>query len=412
VLEREKKTIELSVLLQDADPEYADEDESAIANFPVQKEELFRYDVVIVGDVRVSGFSPAMLDNLREFVRERGGGVLFIAGAQQNPLGFAGTALETLLPVELAAVKLPPAQVPITTSFQPRLTAEGRKGSGVFRFAENEADSVAIVQNLPGMFWLAECPELKAGAVSWMVHPSKTGRSGALPVIAMQRYGNGRVLFHATPELWRWRYRVGDLYYAKYWIQAIRYLCRTRIVGQDRRARLTVDRAVYQRSDPVQFRLQFLDERLKPPAGQQATVVIERRGDAQRRVQLEPNAELSAIYEGQILQLPEGSYRARVESPVFEGPPPKVDFRVEAMTRETQWLRMDRADLAQSAARTGGQYYPLLESEGLPRELPPGQPVPLKSDDPKPIWNHGLWLVAFALLLTAEWLLRRRWKLA
>ena len=56
LLERESartkgnKTIDLKVLLIDADPDYAAEDKSALVDFPT-KAELDQFDVVILGDV-------------------------------------------------------------------------------------------------------------------------------------------------------------------------------------------------------------------------------------------------------------------------------------------------------------------------------------------------------------------------
>ena len=48
--EKGNKTIDLKALLVDADPEYANEDKSAIVDFPT-REELNAYDVVIWGDI-------------------------------------------------------------------------------------------------------------------------------------------------------------------------------------------------------------------------------------------------------------------------------------------------------------------------------------------------------------------------
>src|SRR5262249_41279500 len=52
-LERRVESIDLSVVLQSADPEYSEQDRSALPTFPTAREGpdgLFSYDVVIVGD--------------------------------------------------------------------------------------------------------------------------------------------------------------------------------------------------------------------------------------------------------------------------------------------------------------------------------------------------------------------------
>ena len=102
-LEREE-TIDLNIVLLSSDPAYSQQDRSALPTFPAAKEDLFAYDVIIVGDADTSGgfLSESQTQNLVQFVTEKGGGVLFIAGELFDPLSYRGTPLEVLLPIELA----------------------------------------------------------------------------------------------------------------------------------------------------------------------------------------------------------------------------------------------------------------------------------------------------------------------
>src|SRR5262249_25970781 len=97
--DRRNKTIDLRVLLLDADDEYASEDRSALADFPT-RDELNGYDVVLLGDVdpRSPKFGEKNLAALADFVRERGGGLLFIAGERFSPHAFRNTPLQDVLP--------------------------------------------------------------------------------------------------------------------------------------------------------------------------------------------------------------------------------------------------------------------------------------------------------------------------
>lgn len=410
LLEREK-TVELSTVLQDADPEYSTEDQTARPHFPVQKSELLQYDVILLGDISLAYLSPIVLDNLRDFVKDQGGGLLFIAGPHANPLTYKGTQLADLLPVELDSARAPDTDSPITESFQPQLTVEGLKGSSIFRFAEDEPDSLAIWNNLPGIFWMLEAPDLKPGAKAFATHPVKTNGNNKYPVIVMQRYGAGKVMFHATDETWRWRFRLGDLYYGRYWVQTLRYLCRSRLLGKDRAAELTLDRSVYQKGEPIYVRVRFLDDRQTPVNDDGVTVVLERPGDPQRKLKLTRLPQAPSTFEGQLNQAPEGSYHAVVETPAFAGAPPSKDFRVESPLKETQTLRLDVAELTQAAEQTNARYFPIATADDLPGSLPPGEPVPLKTDNPKPLWNHYLILLLFTVTLTTEWILRKRLRL-
>src|SRR5206468_2129225 len=124
-----------------------------------------------------------------------------------------------------------------------------------------------------GFFWMAETPSLKPGAIVFASHPLRTGSHGKLPVIVMQRFGSGKVTYHASDETWRWRFRTGDLYFGRYWVQVIRYLSRSKLLGKDRAAELTMDRKVYKTGETVEIRLRFLDEKLAPIAADGASVV-------------------------------------------------------------------------------------------------------------------------------------------
>ena len=72
---------------------------------------------------------------------------------------------------------------------------------------------------------------------------------------------------------------------------------------------------------------------------------------------------------------------------------------------------MDKSDMQQAAKQSNGRFYTLDEVDTLPTEIPLGTPIPLQTDNPIPLWNRGEVLSLFALLLTAEWMLRKRWKL-
>ncbi|MDA1163674.1 MAG: hypothetical protein O3B13_11285 [Planctomycetota bacterium] len=413
LLERER-TIELHTVLQDADLQYADQDATAQplrGRFPVSRDQLFAYDTVIFGDVNLQYLSPSILENLRDFVSEAGGGLVMIAGSQFNPLTYGGTPLETLLPVDLKDVIVPPLEEPIVTPFQPQLTLEGQKSTPVFRFDEDETNSLAIWKQLPGFHWMVAAPTLKPGAVVFAEHPTRMGTDRRLPVIAMQRFGSGKVIFHATDETWSWRRRVGDLYYGRYWVQAIRYLSRSRLLGQSKSAELKSDRLVYNRGETVTLRVRFFNEEEIPPGDDPVEVVVERRGADTQTISLTKVPQAPNAFEGQFRRPVEGTYHAWVARPDFRESPPSADFRVEAPDRELRIRSLDNEELASAARTTGGKYYQVADANSLPNDVPRGRPVPIQSEEPIRLWARWEVLFLFTLLLTCEWLLRKRLRL-
>jgi hypothetical protein len=410
LLERDK-SIELSTLLQDADLEYAHEDRTAIQYFPVKREDLAKFDVLVLGDLSPALLGPAVMENVRDFVRVKGGSVVFIAGPQFNPVAFGGTPLEVLLPFAVADVRTIATEAAGSDSFHPALTLEGQKGNSLFRLGDTEADSLRIWNGLPNLFWMVEIPRTKPGVRVFAEHPLKSGISGRLPVIAMQQVGGGKVLFHATDETWRWRFRTGDLHYGRYWIQATRYLSRGRLIGKDRTAELSVDQLVYQRGQPVTLRVRFVDEKFLPTDASGVTVMLDRKGEGRQSVKLTRLRESPTMFEAQVPRLAEGAYHAWVSQPAFNEAPPATDFRIEAPQRELQRRGMDKTDLQLAAKLSHGRFYTLEDVEQLPNEIPRGTPVPLQTDEPIPLWNRWEVLSLLATLLTGEWLLRKRWRL-
>ena len=81
-------------------------------------------------------------------------------------------------------------------------------------------------------------------------------------------------MFHAFDDTWRWRFRAGDRYFGRFWVQAIRFLARSKLVGQQQ-AEIQTDRRRYQRGQPIQLRVRFPNPALAPPNGT-VTVQVER----------------------------------------------------------------------------------------------------------------------------------------
>lgn len=410
-LEREP-TIELHTLLQESDLEFALQDETAKplqGRFPLTREALSAYDVLLLGDLNPGALTPGVLENVREFVRE-GGGVLMIAGPNHMPKDYRGSPIETLLPMELDTVKIPPPDASISESFRPQWTAAGQQSTPLFRHLQLDGTSRDVWRSLQGLYWLCEAPRLKPGATVLVEHSQRRGEKQPLPVITMQRFGAGKVLFHATDELWRWRFRGGERLYSRYWVQALRYLSRTQNLTGARGVEFTSDRQVYQRGEPVRFRLQFLDERQIPASGK-AIVMLERNDEPRRSVELSRVANSQNAFAGESRGLRDGRYHALVVEPSFPGAPPSLDFQIEVPQRELLRRRLDKVDLTAAARATHGRYFNLHEADQLPDELPLGQPVPLAAATVIPLWTRWELLALFATVLSTEWLCRRRWRL-
>ncbi len=106
------KTIALKAVLQSADPEFSEQEATALPTFPSTKDGpdgLFSFDVIVLGDADISLLGSGPLQNLVDFVEKKGGGLMFVAGEGFDPLSYRGTPLEPLVPIKLAEARNPTA---------------------------------------------------------------------------------------------------------------------------------------------------------------------------------------------------------------------------------------------------------------------------------------------------------------
>jgi hypothetical protein len=292
------------------------------------------------------------------------------------------------------------------TSFRPQLTLEGR-GSPIFRFGDDDASSMQIWERLPELFWYFEAPRKKPAALVLAEHPTVVGAEGKLPLIVYQFLGAGKSMFHAFDDTWRWRYRAGDRYFGRFWVQTIRFLARSRLVGQ-RQAEVSTDRRRYQRGQPIQFRVRFPNPGLAPKAGD-VTIQVGRAGQGARKLPLKLAPGTKNVFEGALPQAAEGDYDVRLlPPPVLEGTIPTTTFRVDAPINEFEHIEMNGPELLRAAESTGGKFYTPLVADALLHDLPKPSEVTLDTDPPIALWNTWPVLVLFLVLLTLEWVFRKR----
>jgi uncharacterized membrane protein len=388
--------------------EYTELDETALRVFPVRRDELFAYDVVIFGDVNPSFLSASVLGNLNEFVEKKGGGVAFISGPQYTPLAYRNTPLESLFPIDLGAASVPGQGQGDDQGFVVQPTELGLS-SPQMQLGDDAADNIRIWHDLPPLYWLLEAPQVKPAARVLAEHPTKLSNDGRpLPVFLMQYVGAGKVLFHATDETWHWRYRVGDVFFARYWVQAVRYLSRSKLLGKDHSVELTADRREYRRGEAVRLRVRFIDERQAPVEDDGVVVMLEREGQKNQRVSLQRNATSRGVFEGAFSDAMDGKYHAWIAAPTLEGKAPSADFLVVAPPGELERVQMDAAELKRAADETRGRFYRIGDVDRLLDDLPPGRQVPIETLPPEVLWNKWWLLLAFLGLIVSEWILRKR----
>ncbi len=404
LLERDP-AIELRVHLQEADADFSDVDEIAIAEFPFEENELLNFDVLLLGDVDPALLPSRVWPKLQRFVSEHGGGMVCIAGPRFMPQAFQDIRpLQVLLPFELPAIALPHSEVP--RSIQP--TALGWQTPSL-QLGETEAESRAIWRSLPTVSWLYEVKTVKPGAQVLAEQAAPPSRQGdSLPAILRHYVGAGEVLFHATDETWRWRWRTDDRYFARYWGQVLRRLGRWRLAANRQQIVLRANRAHYRPGEEVRLQVQFRNPSEAPADNQGVVVHLQAETGSRREIRLRRRSGHRGVFEAVVRGLLPGKYEGMMLRPSPSGSDRVARFEIERPPRELTRVAVNRQGLAEAAKISGGKSYTLETVSELVGNLPPPRAVPIGQLPAQPLWNSHAAMALFVLVLTGEWLLRRR----
>jgi hypothetical protein len=403
-------TIESSCLLLSADTDFAQEGSFPVRRFPESPEDLERYDVVLFGDVDPGGdwLSATQARMLVEFVSERGGGFGLIAGERHSPHRFTGTVLEKLVPVRVDPEFLGRYAEPLTTSFKPRMTVEGRHAR-CFRFHQVAEASQQLFEALPELYWLAQTLGPRPGAETLLEHPTRQTLTGAMPVAVFARYGAGKVFFLATDDTWRWRRHSGEYLHDVFWVQLVRMLRTSEDLGEDRRLRLTTDRDTYALAERVEARVEIADaELLAAMSDQTVLTLLDAQGAAAAELRADRLDAAASVFEVSFVPPHAGTFRIRCPeiAPRAGDRPATASFRVKPADLEAARPEADHELLGRIAEYTGGQ---LVDLDQLPQAFAriPDRSVRIPDDITEPLWDSKLALILFVLLITTEWILRK-----
>ena len=200
------------------------------AGYPQKAEDLFQYDALVLANVEGTQLGRAQLEATRDFVGRRGGGLLVLGAHSFLRRGLIDTALEEVLPLELAGRGrgVVPA-VGARGMNRVALTPAGEMHP-VMQLGAATDDTRKRWDATPALASIVPLGDPRPGASVLAV----TTGAGGVPssLVAVQRYGNGRSMIFAGEAAWRWRMMMpaSDRSYDTFWRQAVRWLA---IAAQD-----------------------------------------------------------------------------------------------------------------------------------------------------------------------------------
>ncbi len=392
-----------------AKAEMAQSSSEYIARFPSKRDEAFKYDLVILGDVDATFFNADEFSRLEELVRERGGSLLMLCGSRYSPTSYAGTPVEKMLPVHFDAKG---KWEEVDESVHPVLTPEGRSSLVMTLEHEREKNDRVWTRVAP----LDRVPPLlsaKPGATILAELSDSLSRSGRYPLVAWHRYGTGKCMVMGTDRLWLLRFKTGDKYHWRAWSQAIQFLTLSRLMGEHKRIRLETDQSIYQSGKQVQLYAHVLDDAYDPVNQNGFEVQITKQdgndGPSQR-VTLRPDITNPGLYEGYYTPRSPGRYRMEASSSDSELAN-ITEFQVADVNSEMASTSMQSERLQKMAALSGGEYLTVSRLSELPSLLNRTQHTTSIRKD-RSLWDNGWVILLLVVLMGFEWITRRRYDLS
>jgi uncharacterized membrane protein len=381
------------------------------SGFPARRDQLFSYDALVIANVEGDHFTRAQLTLVADFVSERGGGLLVMGGRSFAQRGLSGTPLEEALPVELndrrgGVARTAASATDLGAHNKVTLTADG-EAHPMMRLAPLPEDSRKTWAALPALAASAALGGPRPGAKILAVTNASGG--AILPVVAVQRYGQGRSMVFAGEASWRWKMMVSSSEHAYdvFWRQAARWLA----ADSPDPVAITVPDAA-EPGDVASIDIAARDSAFAPVRDAQVDATLTVPGGGASPIKLRHSDTTSGRLTAAIAPDRAGLYRVHAEARRGAVSLGSADrwFYVGAADREFADPRLNEGFLRRVARASGGRYARPQEAARVADWLQAAVPqnaAPERRDLWHEPWAFGL----IVLLLCSEWVLRRRWGL-
>jgi len=397
--------LDVRFLMTQGDPALAGSSPSHIGALPQNKEELFKYDLIILGDVPAGYFNTEQLELIDELVKERGGSLMMLAGPVAAPTSYKDTAIADILPIKIGAG----SWNPVPNGTYPVVTSAGRLSQSTsLSLSDDTTDR--IWQKVNRMHQLPPVDGAKAGATVLLTHSGSSDGFDQYPLVAWQRYGTGKSLFVGTEDLWRMRLEVGDRYHARFWGQTIQFLTLSRLLGQNKQITIETDRASFSEGDTVQIYANVLTESFEPVTDiEEYTVLIEPKGspDSSSEIQLSPVPGTDGLFSGAHVAGKDGAYVLKAE-PSDESRANSPEFEVATINPEDRETGA-RPDIAKEIAEiSGGKELNQIAISGFKDNFNSEKPRDNEVQIIEELWDKEILFILVLLFAGTEWFFRRR----
>jgi hypothetical protein len=384
---------------------------SLTLGFPATREQLFVYDALVIANVEGDFFTRAQLKTTADFVAERGGGLLVLGGRSFSQRGLSGTPLEEVLPVELndrrgglVRATLNAGDMPAHNRVTP--TTEG-EAHPIMRLGSTADETRKRWSALPALAASAPLGGPRPGATILALTTAPGG--GIFPVVAVQRYGQGRSMVFAGEASWRWKMMAPstDRSYEFFWRQSVRWLSSS----APEPVSIRVPDAP-EPGDAIVIDVEARDASFAPVPEASIDATLTLPGGATQPITMRHADQGGGRFTAALGAEQAGLYRIHAEARKGTTVLGAADrwMYVGGADREFADPRLNEGFLRRIARDSGGRYARAADASKVPswlQETVPQDAAPERRD----LWHEPWAFALIILLLSLEWILRRRWGL-
>jgi uncharacterized membrane protein len=375
--------------------------------FPKKKEDLFQYSGIILGSIESTFFTQDQQNMIVDFVKERGGGFLMLGGKNSFSSGrYQNTPIADILPVDL----LPDRALPVIEKVRLVLTELG-KTHNLMRLSGDPATNNKIWNQLPPLEDFNRVGEAKPGGV--VLARGDPESSGGSPILlAFQRYGLGRTMIFATGSSWHWQMEMDheDQTSELFWKQMLRWL----VSASPAAVTVTSDKDTYLPGELVNVSADIADKTFKRLNNAHVVTKIIGPDGSSETLPLDWSGTQDGNYQSQVTAASrEGTYQLEMDA--TQGTEKlgsyKAAFQVKDRPVEFYDAALDAGNLRSIATQTGGRYYPLDQLANIIEDAIYVE-NPSSFVEQKELWDVPILFMALVVLLSGEWLWRKKKGLA
>jgi uncharacterized membrane protein len=394
-------SIQLSTLLKVTPNKYyrqgIDGPEQLAEGFPTEREELFDYDALIIGSMQVAEFTEDQQEMIRDFVSERGGSLMMIAGL--SGLGLGGWGESVVGEVLPSRLSLDDAEF-IREKAPVILTDSGRLAP-MLKFSDSDTENSKMWTELPEVADYQKLGPLRPAATT-LLEISVAGRNQ--PLLVTQPYGRGQSYILATGGTWRWQMSLPleDMRHETFW----RQLARNLVANSPRPFELS---ATVENEDIV-VRAEVRDPEEEANQGLAITAVASSDTGELVNMELLPVAGQPGVYQSSFSPASTGLYS--IEAITRKGEELVSSTQTAArfdQGQETFDIRQNRALLQRISSVTGGQYWTPAQWNEIAPAISYSS-AGITEQQISYLWDAPFFFLLLLALKTAEWLLRRSWR--